>query len=139
MTPIRRPEDGRLLKPVQAPPRGQREIDFYSRIFSSVSKDSTDKKLRHHVPHFYGVEEYPAKKYEGSLEKGRQYLVLQDLTEGFEEPNILGFIYCNGIVKFTFFQYYLRFIIVATRGFIIVPFITFITYVDLRLTMLGII
>ena len=84
---VKSSEKGKLLKPVQTPPRGQRELDFYSKLFSSKS-DSTDKKIRRHLPVFFGVKDVPVKNCDSQTAK---YLVLQDLTEGFEEPNILGF------------------------------------------------
>ena len=45
---------GFVLKPVQPPPRGQREVDFYTNISSSTLAD--DLRFRELTPKFHGVE-----------------------------------------------------------------------------------
>ena len=73
------PETRRILKPVQIPPRGQRELDFYEKIFSPEA-DSTEKRIRRHLPKYFGTK----------IVAGAKYLVLEDVSEGFDEPNVLG-------------------------------------------------
>lgn len=51
---LKREADGKLLKPIQAPPKGLREVAFYTRI--NQSTDPVDVSLRQHIPKFYGVE-----------------------------------------------------------------------------------
>lgn len=46
--------DGTILKHVQRPPYGQRELDFYDEIFQSTD-DNTLIELRSFVPEFHGV------------------------------------------------------------------------------------
>ena len=83
------PEDGKILKPVQPPPRGQREVDFYTEIFSKKA-DKTDKRIRKHLPNFFGTK----------LISGTKYLVLEDVTTGYRLPNVLGWFICD---SFPFF------------------------------------
>ena len=63
---------GFVLKPVQPPPRGDREVDFYRKISSSNHKD--DVSFRQMTPRFHGVENIV--KEDGSKS---QYLVLGKL------------------------------------------------------------
>ncbi|XP_073690677.1 inositol polyphosphate multikinase-like [Garra rufa] len=47
--------DGTILKQLQAPPRGPREMNFYTQVFA---KDCTDKRLlelQQHLPKFFGT------------------------------------------------------------------------------------
>jgi len=44
-----------MLKPVQTPPRGQREVDFYKAVYSERCSDETLKAMRNFMPNFYGV------------------------------------------------------------------------------------
>ena len=48
--------DGKLLKPIQAPPRGEREVEFYQTVFGYETSNPTILKLRQFVPTFYGVK-----------------------------------------------------------------------------------
>ena len=48
--------DGKLLKPIQAPPRGEREVKFYKSVFECETSDQTILKLRQFLPTFYGVK-----------------------------------------------------------------------------------
>jgi 1D-myo-inositol-tetrakisphosphate 5-kinase/inositol-polyphosphate multikinase len=46
--------DGKILKPVQPPPKGRREVEFYRDIEKSEHPD--DVKIRNLIPEFFGVE-----------------------------------------------------------------------------------
>ena len=48
--------DGKLLKPIQAPPRGEREVEFYQTVFGYETSNQTILRLRQFVPTFYGVK-----------------------------------------------------------------------------------
>ena len=48
--------DGRLLKPIQAPPRGEREVEFYQTVFGCETSDQSILRLRQFVPTFHGVK-----------------------------------------------------------------------------------
>jgi hypothetical protein len=80
---LKRP-DGRLLKPVQAPPRGRRELDFYKRMNSS--KDPTDIRLKSCIPEFFGVEKVG---FINGITITEEFLILRDITEGFSRPAIM--------------------------------------------------
>jgi len=73
---------GFVLKPVQPPPRGDREVDFYRKISSSNHKD--DVSFRQMTPRFHGVENIV--KEDGSKS---QYLVLENLNFGFSKPCVM--------------------------------------------------
>ena len=49
-------DDGLLLKPVQAPPRGTREHDLYKNIFESSESELNEdqRKLRNVMPYYHG-------------------------------------------------------------------------------------
>ena len=53
---------GFVLKPVQPPPRGQREVDFYINMSASTAED--DVRFRELTPKFYGVEQIKMKNGE---------------------------------------------------------------------------
>ena len=80
---LKRP-DGRLLKPVQAPPRGRRELDFYKRI--NASKDPTDLRLKQCIPQFFGIEKVG---FINGITITEDVLILRDITEGFAPPSIM--------------------------------------------------
>ncbi|OWF50893.1 Inositol polyphosphate multikinase [Mizuhopecten yessoensis] len=48
-------EDGTVLKPVQSPPRGQREMEFYTTAFDENCSNKTLLNLRQFVPQFSGI------------------------------------------------------------------------------------
>jgi len=73
---------GFVLKPVQPPPRGDREVDFYRKISSSNHED--DVSFRPKTPRFHGVENIV--KEDGSKS---QYLVLENLNFGFSKPCVM--------------------------------------------------
>nr|XP_055025764.1 inositol polyphosphate multikinase isoform X2 [Misgurnus anguillicaudatus] len=74
--------DGTILKQLQPPPRGPREMLFYKQVYA---KDCTDAKLldlQQHLPKFYGTwapQESP----------NEVYLKLEDVTQGFLRPCIM--------------------------------------------------
>ncbi|XP_044152052.1 inositol polyphosphate multikinase [Bufo gargarizans] len=74
--------DGTVLKQLQPPPRGPRELDFYNMVFSN---DCTDPKLRElqiFLPKYYGTWSPP-----GSAND--LYLKLEDVTRKFNKPCIM--------------------------------------------------
>lgn len=86
--------NGRILKPFQSKQRGERERDFYERVFVS-EKDSPDfTALREFVPRYYGtvvvpeVEDGKEETLVNGLHPGK-YLALEDLTWGRQWPCIM--------------------------------------------------
>jgi len=73
---------GFVLKPVQPPPRGQREVDFYTKITSSAADD--DVKMRELTAKFHGVENI--KMTDGTKS---QFLMLENLTFGLSQPCVM--------------------------------------------------
>ncbi|XP_016311980.1 inositol polyphosphate multikinase isoform X2 [Sinocyclocheilus anshuiensis] len=74
--------DGTILKQLQAPPRGPREMNFYTQVFA---KDCTDKRLldlQQHLPKFYGTWMPRESPHE-------LYLKLEDVTRRFLRPCIM--------------------------------------------------
>ena len=47
--------DGKLLKLVQKPPKGEREVNFYRSVFAKDVSDSVTLKLRSFLPAFHGT------------------------------------------------------------------------------------
>ena len=77
-------EDGRLLKPIQPPPKGPREAEFYRDI--NMSNDPTDVAIRRHIPRFFGIEDVG---FTNGITVTERFLVLEDITDGFVKPNIM--------------------------------------------------
>ncbi len=77
-------EDGKLLKPVQAPPKGVREVEFYESI--NKSKEAVDLVVKRNIPTYYGIERVGVTNGVTVME---EFLVLRDITEGFELPNVM--------------------------------------------------
>lgn len=75
-------EEGFVLKPVQGPPKGKREIEFYQHI--SSSPHPVDLQFYNLVPKFYGTE----RLQDDSLSH-KQYLILEDLTKGMSAPCVM--------------------------------------------------
>ena len=44
-----------MLKPVQRPPKGEREVIFYETVFDEAEERSEILQLRRFLPHYYGV------------------------------------------------------------------------------------
>ena len=78
-------EDGRLLKPIQKPPKGHREAGFYLGINQSTA-DEVDQVIRAHIPRFFGIESVG---FTNGVHVTEQFLVLEDITDGFIHPNII--------------------------------------------------
>ena len=78
-------EDGRLLKPIQKPPKGHREAGFYLGINQS-NADESDQAIRAHIPRFFGIESVG---FTNGVHVTEQFLVLEDITDGFIHPNII--------------------------------------------------
>ena len=56
--PLRLSDDGFcVLKPVQRPPKGEREVLFYKRVFQDDEDQEEILELRRFLPHYYGVVE----------------------------------------------------------------------------------
>ncbi|XP_075072472.1 inositol polyphosphate multikinase [Mixophyes fleayi] len=74
--------DGTVLKQLQPPPRGPRELDFYNMVFTS---DCTNPKLcdlQTFLPKYFGIWSPP-----GSTND--LYLKLEDVTRKFNKPCIM--------------------------------------------------
>lgn len=57
--PLRLSDDGVcVLKPVQIPPKGEREVSFYERVFQDDEDQEDILELRRFLPHYYGVVEF---------------------------------------------------------------------------------
>ena len=75
-------EDGFVLKPVQAPPKGEREVDFYHYI--STSPHLIDREFYSYLPRFYGTE---SMKDDSLVQK--QFLILENITQGMTQPCVM--------------------------------------------------
>ncbi|KAL3660041.1 hypothetical protein V7S43_014964 [Phytophthora oleae] len=80
--------NGRVLKPFQSKQRGQREADFYNRVFVSEKDSPEFVELRKFLPTYYGTMEVEEGKETDGLHSGK-YLVLEDLTWGRQWPCIM--------------------------------------------------
>ena len=78
--------DGKLLKPIQAPPRGEREVEFYQTVFGCETSDQSILRLRQFVPTFHGVKHVV---FPGLPFKVDNYIILENLTRHFNKPCIL--------------------------------------------------
>ncbi|CAH1794290.1 unnamed protein product [Owenia fusiformis] len=74
-------EDGTILKPVQSPPRGQRELDFYKRVFNPENINPILIKLRNLMPKYLGTWTSPETP-------GVVYMRLVDVAHKFRKPCI---------------------------------------------------
>jgi len=77
-------ESGFVLKPVQAPPKGTREVAFYQSINSS--EDEFDQRLVQLTARFYGTQ---AVKVQNGVVGLSDYLVLENLTQGLGAPCVM--------------------------------------------------
>merc|ERR550517_1532157 len=77
-------ESGFVLKPVQAPPKGTREVAFYQSINSSG--DEVDQRLVQLTARFYGTQ---AVKVQNGVVGLSDYLVLENLTQGLGAPCVM--------------------------------------------------
>ncbi|XP_042565454.1 inositol polyphosphate multikinase-like isoform X2 [Clupea harengus] len=74
--------DGTVLKQLQPPPRGPREMDFYTQVFGEGCSDPLLLALRPHLPTFYGTWSSPDTPND-------LYLKLEDVTRRFSRPCIM--------------------------------------------------
>ncbi|KAM4715337.1 inositol polyphosphate multikinase isoform 2-T2 [Anableps anableps] len=74
--------DGTVLKQVQPPPRGPREMQFYSMVFAEDCSDPRLLDLQNHLPKYYGTWSSPDCPNE-------LYLKLEDVTSHFNRPCIM--------------------------------------------------
>ncbi|KAG9341803.1 hypothetical protein JZ751_018525 [Albula glossodonta] len=73
--------DGTVLKQLQAPPRGPREMQFYSKVFAE-DHDPCLLELQHYLPKYYGNWSPPDTPHD-------LYLQLEDVTRQFDKPCIM--------------------------------------------------
>lgn len=78
-------DDGTILKHVQCPPKGQRELDFYNEVFMGDSTDDILLELQPLVPRFHGVIHG---EKNGSMAK-HQFLKLENLMTKLSKPCIV--------------------------------------------------
>ncbi|XP_060046741.1 inositol polyphosphate multikinase isoform X2 [Erinaceus europaeus] len=74
--------DGTVLKQLQPPPRGPRELDFYNMVYAADCSDGVLLELRKHLPKYYGVWSPPTAPND-------LYLKLEDVTHRFHKPCIM--------------------------------------------------
>ena len=76
--------DGRILKPVQPPPKGPREVGFYRSLQEST--DPVDKAILEVVPQFFGIGQTTQSN---GVTKNEDFLILKDITEGYVKPSVI--------------------------------------------------
>ncbi|XP_069756786.1 inositol polyphosphate multikinase [Narcine bancroftii] len=74
--------DGTVLKQLQPPPRGPREMNFYNMVFSSSCHDQVFLELRKFLPKFLGT-------WAPTTAPNELYLKLEDVTRRFSKPCIM--------------------------------------------------
>ncbi|XP_035590471.1 inositol polyphosphate multikinase [Oncorhynchus keta] len=74
--------DGTVLKQLQPPPRGPREMQFYSMVYAEDCCDPCLLDLQHHLPKYFGAWSSPESPNE-------LYLKLEDVTRRFQKPCIM--------------------------------------------------
>lgn len=74
--------DGTVLKQLQPPPRGPRELRFYSMVYAEDCRDPCLLELRNHLPKYYGTWASPDNPAD-------LYLKLEDVTRFFHKPCIM--------------------------------------------------
>ncbi|CAI5727521.1 unnamed protein product [Peronospora destructor] len=90
-----RAHNGRILKPFQSKQRGERERDFYERVFVSEKDLPEFAALRGFLPTYFGtmvIPEVADDKEETTSVKEQhhgEFLVLEDLTCGRQSPCIM--------------------------------------------------
>jgi len=71
-------DEERVYKPVQSFPKGQREIDFYQKVYGSNCP--VLKQLRQFLPHFHGIFI--------NNKTGDKYICLDDVLSQFKKPTV---------------------------------------------------
>ncbi|XP_034049523.1 inositol polyphosphate multikinase [Thalassophryne amazonica] len=74
--------DGTVLKQLQPPPRGLREMQFYSMVYAEDCSDPCLLALQNHLPKYYGTWCSPDSSDD-------MYLKLEDVTRRFAKPCIM--------------------------------------------------
>uniref|UniRef100_A0A672YC89 Kinase n=1 Tax=Sphaeramia orbicularis TaxID=375764 RepID=A0A672YC89_9TELE len=74
--------DGTVLKQLQPPPRGPREMQFYSMVYAEDCCDPCLLELQNHLPKYYGTWSSPDSPND-------LYLKLEDVTRRFKKPCIM--------------------------------------------------
>ncbi|XP_040923270.1 inositol polyphosphate multikinase [Toxotes jaculatrix] len=74
--------DGTVLKQLQPPPRGPREMEFYSKVYAEDCCDPCLLELQNHLPKYYGTWSSPDSPND-------LYLKLEDVTRRFVKPCIM--------------------------------------------------
>ncbi|KAM8924358.1 inositol polyphosphate multikinase [Pelodytes ibericus] len=74
--------DGTVLKQLQPPPRGPRELDFYNMVFSNDCTDQNLLNLQKFLPKYFGT-------WSPSGSSNDLYLKLEDVTRKFNKPCIM--------------------------------------------------
>lgn len=74
--------DGTVLKQLQPPPRGPREMQFYSMVYAEDCCDPCLLELQNHLPKYYGTWSSPDSPSD-------LYLKLEDVTRRFIKPCIM--------------------------------------------------
>jgi len=75
-------KEGCILKPVQAPPRGEREVAFYETITNST--DPGVHAFEKYTPKFFGV-----KTRRNSKGEETEFLVIENLTKGMKKACVM--------------------------------------------------
>ncbi|KAG7492673.1 hypothetical protein MATL_G00017500 [Megalops atlanticus] len=74
--------DGTVLKQLQPPPRGPREMQFYSQVYAEDCSDPVLLDLQHYLPKYFGAWSSPDSPTD-------LYLKLEDVTRKFNKPCIM--------------------------------------------------
>ncbi|XP_037134786.1 inositol polyphosphate multikinase [Syngnathus acus] len=74
--------DGTVLKQLQPPPRGPREMQFYSMVYAEDCCDPCLLELQTHLPKYYGTLSSP-------YAPNDLYMKLEDVTRRFVKPCIM--------------------------------------------------
>lgn len=74
--------DGTVLKQLQPPPRGPREMQFYCMVYAKDCRDPCLLDLQQHLPKYYSTWSSPDSPTE-------LYLKLEDVTRRFQKPCIM--------------------------------------------------
>nr|XP_033799526.1 inositol polyphosphate multikinase isoform X2 [Geotrypetes seraphini] len=74
--------DGTVLKQLQPPPRGPRELEFYSKVYAVDCGESHLMELQKYLPKYFGIWAPPNAPND-------LYLKLEDVTHKFNKPCIM--------------------------------------------------
>lgn len=71
-------KDGCILKPIQAPPRGVRELEFYQEV-NSITASPEESQFLPFIPKFFG----------SCNKRNGQFMMIENLTGGMKKPCIM--------------------------------------------------